>query len=67
MTIKEYTLTKEDYDFLIEAMKQTSIFPDNVRAKLNSAWAELGKKYGFNPWTVKQDKLSYYKFTAEEI
>lgn len=65
--IKEYELSLEDYLFLadIRASKE-SIFPNKFN-NLMLGWIELGQKYGFNPYSVKQINGSYYKFTAESI
>lgn len=59
---KEYSLTLEDYLFILSKEEvNKSILPMNHK---NIAWIEIGKKYGFNPWTV--EPINYYKFTAEE-
>jgi hypothetical protein len=61
---KEYSLTLEDYLFILSYEKDNkTVLPVN---KKNLAWIELGKKYGFDPWTVEQIDKSYYRFKAEE-
>ncbi len=63
--IKEYELTLEDYFFLLEKTEVNDmVLPYNER---NVRWVELGKKYNFDPHTVKQKDGSYYKFTARSV
>lgn len=67
----EYTLSEEDYAFLLEAInyvpppaKKVGPPPENKRSRLNYAWGVLGYKIGFDPWTVKPIKGTVNKFTA---
>jgi hypothetical protein len=62
---KDYSLTLDDYLFILSKGETNEVaLPVNHK---NLAWIELGKKYGFDPWTVEQRGNSYYQFTAEEI
>jgi hypothetical protein len=62
---KEYSLTLEDYLFILSFEEENrTVLPIN---KKNLAWIELGKKYGFDPWTVEQIDNSYYKFRAKAV
>lgn len=55
----EYEMTQEDFDTLMEAMKPVAMImlqcgaPSSQQENANRAWAELGKKMGFDSETVQ--------------
>jgi len=67
----EYTMTQEDCDTLLEAMKPTPMImlqcgtPPSQQERANIAWAVLGKKMGFDPTTPRPIQgRSMLHFTA---
>ena len=55
----EYEMTQEDFDTLLKAMKPVPMImlqcgtPPSQQENANRAWAELGKKMGFDSETVQ--------------
>jgi predicted TIM-barrel fold metal-dependent hydrolase len=69
---KEFTMTDEQYNKIIEACKPTMCImiggytPPTPQENANRAWEALGKELGFNHWTVRPGKEKK-SFTAEVI
>ena len=59
MTTKEFEMTEEEYNELLEASKPTRCMmignytPRSPQENANRAWQKLGKKRGFNYVTVR--------------
>lgn len=69
----EYILTLEDYNLLAEAAKGRIVGKweyngqtvEGKSERIMYAWAVLGKKYGFDPWTVLP--ITYNKILAHPV
>lgn len=65
-----YTMTQEQYDTLLEAMKPVpymivgGMAPPSQQENANRAWEKLGKELGFQYMTVRPGG-SKLEFTAE--
>ena len=70
---KEFTMTQEQFDIIIDACKLVPMImlqcgePRNQQENANSAWQSLGKELGFKWDTVHPNRLDQKKFTAEII
>jgi hypothetical protein len=70
---KQYEMTEEDLDALLEAMKASPMImlqcgePPSQQEKANMAWKRLGVKMGFEFMTVKPTGKGDRFFSAEEI
>jgi len=69
---KQYTLSEEDYKFLLNACKPVpymvigGVLPRSPQENANDAWEALGNKLGFDYMTVKPYGSNPKEFTAEE-
>lgn len=71
MARQRYTLTKEQYEKLLDACKPTicikvgnSVGP-SPQENANSAWCSLGNELGFDGMTVRPVEGTDLDFTAE--
>ena len=74
MTIKEFEMSQEQMDRLMECSKPVPLIaihcgmPPSPQANANTAWAALGKEMGFESMTARPIKGKDTKcFTAEAI
>ena len=71
MARKEYELTTEQYDKLIEACRSVPYMvfggmePRSPQQNANDAWCALGKELGFDGMTVEGSPKGKLFFTAE--
>ncbi len=71
MTVKEYELSEDQYEFLLEASKPVSYLiangtePLSPQVSANQAWENLGKTMGFLSDTVRPSPRGDRFFTAE--
>jgi predicted TIM-barrel fold metal-dependent hydrolase len=71
MARKEYELTAEQFDRLIEACRSAPLImlqcgmPASPQENANRAWIELGKELGFDGMTVEPSGKGQRFFTAE--
>lgn len=69
---KEYEMTQEDMDTLLDAMKSVPMImlqcgePRSQQERVNDAWKLLGDRMGFQHMTVQPNGPNPLKFTAEE-
>lgn len=72
-TPKVYTMTQEQYDKLLEAMKPVpymiigGMAPRSQQENANDAWKALGAVMGFKYMTVKPYGANKLQFTAEPV
>lgn len=72
MTRKEFELTAEQYDKLIDACKSVTymviggIEPRSPQQNANDAWRALGRELGFDGMSVQPSNKGKLFFTAEE-
>ena len=70
---KEYRMTQEDMNVILEAGQPAVCIalqcgaPQSRQEKANAAWAKLGEKMGFQPFTVRPSPKGELFFTAEEV
>ncbi len=71
---KEFKLSEEELQGLMDACRSEPMIalqcgmPRSPQENANAAWAVLGKKWGFDPMTVKPvPGKSNKHFTAEEV
>jgi predicted TIM-barrel fold metal-dependent hydrolase len=70
MSRKEYELTTEQYDKLIEACRPAPMImlqcgmPPSPQENANAAWCSLGKELGFDGMTVEPSSKGKRFFTA---
>ena len=68
-----YEMTPDDMQTLLAAMRAVPMImlqcgtPRSVQENANAAWAELGKKMGFDPMTVRPTGRGDRFFSAEAI
>lgn len=73
MTMKEYEMSQEDLDELLEACKPVpymiigGVAPMSPQERANAAWEKLGKKMGFRHMTVRPIGKGDRFFMAEEV
>ena len=66
----EYEMTQEDYDKIIKACSPVPMImlhigtPRSQQENANDAWAELGKRMGFDGMTVQPSSKGNLFFTA---
>lgn len=66
----EYEMSQDDYEKILEACKPVTYIvvdglpPRNPQQNANAAWAELGKKMGFDYMTVRPSEKGVHFFTA---
>lgn len=71
MARKEFELTTEQFDKLIEACRPVSLImlqcgmPRSPQQNANDAWRALGKELGFDGMTVEPSSKGQRFFTAE--
>jgi len=71
VTRKEFKLTTEQFDKLIEACRSTPLImlqcgmPASPQQKANDAWCALGRELGFDGMTVEPSDKGQLFFTAE--
>ncbi len=69
----EYEMTQDDLDTILEACKPVPYIiiggraPDTSQENANRAWANLGKKMGFDSMTVSPSTKGNRFFTAAPI
>lgn len=72
MARKEYELTAEQYDRLIEACKSVTymviggVEPRSPQQNANDAWCALGRELGFDGMSVQPSNKGKRFFTADE-
>lgn len=70
MTYKDYEMTQEDLDVLLDAMKPVpymiigGVAPRSQQENANAAWKALGEKMGFDYMTVRPNGKGDRFFTA---
>ena len=74
---KEFEMTQEEMDIIIEINKQGGDpvmylsggmpFGESLKEKINDYWEILGRKYGFKPLTGQASPKGKLFFTAEVI
>lgn len=71
MARREYALTTEQYDRLIDACRSTPLImlqcgmPQSPQENANRAWIALGKELGFDGMSVQPSSKGKLFFTAE--
>lgn len=69
-TRTEFEMTQADLDKLLAAMKPVPMIalqcgmPRSQQENANAAWAELGKRMGFDPMTVQPTRRGDRFFSA---
>lgn len=72
MARKEYELTAEQFDKLIEACRSVPLImlqcgmPSSPQENANRAWCALGDELGFDGMSVQPSNKGQRFFTAEE-
>jgi len=70
---KQFTMTKEQQDKLLEACRPLpyiiigGMAPPSQQERANIAWRELGREMGFDGMTAQPDESNPLQFTAEVI
>lgn len=70
MERKQYEMTQDDLDKLLEACRPVPMImlqcgtPPTPQERANAAWAELGKRMGFDYMTVKPAGSDPKQFSA---
>ena len=73
MNRKDYTMTNEELDELLDACKPVpyiivgGVAPRSQQERANDAWARLGKKLGFDSKTVKPTGRGNRSFSAVPV
>lgn len=73
MTRKDFEMTEEDLETLLEAMKPVPMImlqcgePPSQQERVNAAWKHLGDKMGFKYMTVQPNGKGDRFFSAEVI
>ena len=73
MNRKDYTMTNDELDELLDACKPVpyiivgGVAPRSQQERANDAWARLGKKLGFDSNTVKPTGRGNRSFSAVPV
>jgi len=67
MERRNYEMSQEDLDKILNACKVGGMVPRSPQENANAAWAELGEKMGFDPMTVMLDGGDIKCFSAVPV